>query len=219
VLEHKVGCGLLIRSGPDRFVWVVFPFAGAPQPLVAVVPDRPIEAVIVLNADGEGHLPLTGFFVDASRPLDQIFVMDPARPHDWHPAYDRPEELNQQLKPLPLPERLRKGDVTIERGGRNWIRLRTRVGGRRWTIVAGVDIALPAEPDPRPTDDQIFVGSFATSNDEVALRAMKAVCLPELDARVHVVLVRDLPRPNSRAFAQLLSDFGRDVHLVGRPSD
>ncbi len=110
----RVRCGVLIRSSQDGYLWVIGPFWDISDPIPIAMPEQKIDLIIVLNNIIDGGLPLSSYLSRLSHiPEERIYVTNPDHPHDWHPSYKYPEEVNNLVKVKPLPSIAHVGPLNI----------------------------------------------------------------------------------------------------------
>ncbi|MBL0913148.1 MAG: hypothetical protein IBJ09_12315 [Bacteroidia bacterium] len=215
--------GALLACGEQNCVWILAPFHDIGAPVYVKGPDVPVEAVIVLNRHREGCLPLTSFFAaDASLPAGEIYVSDPANPHDWHPGYPDPQGINALLTVRSLPQEMQIGELRIcFHPGDGFVKVE-RVNphsGCKTVFYVGTDIRFTEEEEGTFGSRELyFCGNFEEQGFEHTFRAIVNAGVSSAAGKLHIFMCRDWIRGNGENYIQAFNHMGFTVYSSGAPA-
>ncbi len=219
---HERG-GVLLACDGERCVWILAPFHNTGTPVYVKGPDGPVAAVIVLNRHREGCLPLTSFFAaDASLPAGEIYVSDPANPHDWHPGYPDPEGVNALLSVKPLPAEMQIGELRIcFNAGDGFVKIEREnaYSGRITAFYVGTDILFTEEEDAAFGSRELyFCGNFEEQGFEHTFGAIVNAGVSSAAGKLQIFMCRDWIRDNGENYIQAFNQMGFTVYSSGVPA-
>lgn len=223
-IELRDRCGVLIKVSEFGYLWIAAPFWDDSDTVFIDIPrDREIVATIVINTKQEGSLPLTSFFAgNKDLPEDQVYVLSTENPHDWHPSYSNPEEVNALMKVKPMPEKLLVYNVEVDyMPGTDFVTVSWYDEATHTRMYAFVGLNLfytsPEEEFPRKKN-LYFIGNF----DQDKLGKTNDLIHRDMVYHMencHIYLVQDWINANNRAVMDILTISGFRVHVYGESKD
>lgn len=226
MLHINVRGGVLITCSDNSCVWILAPFHDTRSPVQVKAPDVKVDAVIVLNHDNPGCLPLTSFFaMDAGLPAHSIYVTDPSNPHDWHPGYPDQAGINTLLNVKPLPAELRIGELVLTPGERNTFIRARRINphsGRlaEFYVGTGISYSEDREEESRYGSKELyFCGSFSEQDFEPTFRAVVNAGITYAAGHLHLFMCHDWINGNSHAYTEAFNLMGYEVYVSGAAAE